>query len=301
MQRDLNDVLAFTAVADSGSFTRAAERLGWPKSSVSHRVARLEATLGARLLERSTRRLRLTDVGARYHEHARRVLQELDQAAATVDRFRAAPHGWLRISASVVLGQTLLPALLAEYTARHPQVQLFVDLSNRRVDLLEEGFDLAIRSGVLPDSSLVTRRLGRAAARLYASPDYLRRHGTPTTPTELAGHRLIDNSSSSGADVWELVHDDGTPCAVPARFTVVGNDPVMLRELAATSGGIVSLPDFVAAPAFARRRLLAVLPQWATRRVDVQVVFPSHKSLSPALRVFVDLAAERLGAALVTR
>ena len=299
MERDLNDILAFTAVADSGSFTRAAERLGWPKSSVSHRVARLEAALAARLLERSTRRLRLTEVGARYHEHARRVLQELDQAAATVDSFRAGPQGWLRISASVVLGQALLPALLAEYTALYPQVQLFVDLSNRRVDLLEEGFDLAIRSGSLPDSSLVTRRLGRAAARLYAAPDYLRRHGTPATPDALAGHRLIDNAPTAPSDGWQLVHDDGTACAVPARFGLVGNDPVLLRALAVASGGIVSLPDFVAAPELAARRLVAVLPGWATRRVDVQAVFPSHKSLSPAVRAFIDLAAESLGAALV--
>jgi DNA-binding transcriptional LysR family regulator len=115
-------------------------------------VARLERLLGARLLERSTRRLRLTDVGARYHEHARRVLQELDQAAATVASFRAEPQGWLRVSASVVLGQALLPPLVAEFAAQYPQVQLFVDLANRRVDLLEEGFDLAIRAGELPDS-----------------------------------------------------------------------------------------------------------------------------------------------------
>ena len=196
--RDLNDVLAFTHVADSGSFTRAAERLGWPKSSVSHRVARLEACLGARLLERSTRRLRLTDVGARFHEHARRVLLELDLAAATVDSFRARPQGRLRVSASVVLGQALLPAMLAEYTAQYPEVDLFVDLANRRVDLLEEGYDLAIRAGELPDSSLVSRRLGRARAGLFAAPAYLRLHGRPTTAQALAGHALIDNAPAAG-------------------------------------------------------------------------------------------------------
>ncbi len=298
MDRDLNDMLAFSAVADSGSFTRAAERLGWPKSSVSHRVARLERCLGARLLERSTRRLRLTDVGARFHEHARRVLQELDQAAATVASFRAQPSGWLRISASVVLGQALLPALLAEFAALHPGVQLHVDLSNRRVDLLEEGLDLAIRSGVLPDSSLVSRRLGRAAARLYAAPAYLRRQGAPDTPDALAGHVLIDNAPAAGSERWTLSHDDGSTRTLAAKFRIVGNDPVLLRELAATGTGIVSLPDFVAAPAVAARRLQPVLPGWATRRVEVHALFPSHKSLSPALRAFVDLAAERLGEAL---
>ncbi len=296
--RDLNDVLAFTHVADSGSFTRAAERLGWPKSSVSHRVARLEQCLGARLLERNTRRLRLTDVGARFHEHARRVLQELDLAAATVASFRARPQGRLRVSASVVLGQALLPSMLAAYAARHPEVELFVDLANRRVDLLEEGFDLAIRAGELPDSSLVSRRLGSASARLYAAPAYLRRSGVPATAAELAGHALLDNAPSAAVSGWQLSHDDGRRETVPARFRLAANDALLLRELAATGAGIASLPAFVAAPAVADGRLVPVLPGWATRRVDVHAVFPSHKSLSPALRAFVDMAAERLGAAL---
>jgi LysR family transcriptional regulator AphB len=296
--RDLNDVLAFTHVADSGSFTRAAERLGWPKSSVSHRVARLEACLGARLLERSTRRLRLTDVGARFHEHARRVLQELDQAAATVASFRVRPQGRLRVSASVVLGQVLLPAMLAEYAALHPEVELFVDLANRRVDLLEEGFDLAIRAGELPDSTLVSRRLGSATARLFAAPAYLQQHGTPSVPDELAGHVLIGNAPAAAPPAWALTHDDGRAQDVSARFVLTANDAALLRELAATGTGIVTLPSFVAAPAVAEGRLLPVLPRWATRRVDVHAVFPSHKSLSPALRAFVDLAVLRLGPAL---
>lgn len=298
METDLNDVLAFTRVADSGSFTRAAERLGWPKSSVSHRVARLEQALGARLLERSTRRLRLTEVGARYHEHARRVLSELERASATVASFRARPQGWLRVSASLVLGQALLPALVAEFAAAHPDVQLFVDLTNRRVDLLEEGFDLAIRSGVLPDSSLVSRRLGSAAARLYAAPGYLRRRGTPATPDELASHDLIDNAPMAPTDRWTLSHDNGETVVVPVRFRMIGNDSALLRDVTATGAGIASLPCFVVAAALAQRRLQPVLPAWATRRVDVHVVFPSHKSLSPALRAFVDLVAARLGAAL---
>ncbi len=298
MDADLNDVLAFTRVADSGSFTAAAARLGWPKSSVSHRVARLERTLGARLLERSTRRLRLTEVGARYHEHARRVLAELEQASATVASFRTEPQGWLRISASVVLGQSLLPPLVAEFAARHPAVRLFVDLTNRRVDLLEEGFDLAIRSGLLPDSSLVARHLGQAAARLYAAPSYLRRHGRPQAPEDLTAHLLFDNASAAPSDRWTLTRGDGRQVVVTAPFRVVVNDAALLREVAALGQGIVSLPDIVAAPALADRRLVPVLADWTTRRVDVHAVFPSHKSLSPALRAFVDLAAQRLGPAL---
>lgn len=193
-EQDLNDVLAFTRVADSGSFTAAARRLGWPKSTVSHRVARLEQALGARLLERSTRSVRLTEVGARFHEHARRVLLELEQASATVAHFREKPRGRLRISASVVLGQALLPHVLIEFARRHVEVQLFVDLSNRRVDLLEEGFDLAVRSGPLPDSTLVSRKLGRTSSRLYAAP-----RPTCDTGTAPASPRHSRGMSSSTA------------------------------------------------------------------------------------------------------
>lgn len=296
--RDLNDVLAFTQVADSGSFTRAAERLGWPKSSVSHRVARLETCLGARLLERNTRRLRLTEVGARFHEHARRVLQELDLAAATVASFRARPQGRLRVTASVVLGQSLLPMMLAEYATQCPDVELFVDLTNRRVDLLEEGFDLAIRSGELPDSSLVSRLLGSASARLFAAPAYLRQYGTPLSLQDLPAHALIDNAPAAATTGWQLTHDDGRTHSVKVRFRLASNDALLLRELAATGAGIVVLPVFVAAPAVAAGGLEPVMQGWATRRVDVHAVFPSHKSLSPALRAFVDLAVSRLGASL---
>jgi DNA-binding transcriptional LysR family regulator len=297
MENDLNDILAFTRVADSGSFTRAAARLGWPKSSVSQRVARLELALGARLLERNTRRLRLTEVGARYYEHARRVLSELEQASATVASFRARPQGWLRVSASVVLGQALLPSLVAEFAASYPEVKLFVDLTNRRVDLLEEGFDLAIRSGVLPDSSLVSRRLGSATARLYAAPAYLSRRGTPTKPAELADHDLIDNAPAP-TDRWTLSHDNGDTVVIPASFRMIGNDPTLLRDAAVTGIGIASLPCFIVDAAPKKQRLQPVLPAWATRRLDVHAVFPSHKSLSPALRAFVDMAAQRLGEAL---
>lgn len=298
--RDLNDVLAFTQVADSGSFTRAAERLGWPKSSVSHRVARLETCLGARLLERNTRRLRLTEVGARFHEHARRVLQELDLAASTVASFRARPQGRLRVTASVVLGQSLLPTMLAEYATLCPEVELFVDLTSRRVDLLEEGFDLAIRAGELPDSSLVSRLLGSASARLFAAPAYLRQRGTPHSVQDLPAHALIDNAPATSNAGWQLTHDDGRKHSVTARFRLAANDALLLRELAATGAGIVALPVFVAEPAVSAGTLQPILPGWATRRVEVHAVFPSHKSLSPALRAFVDLAVSRLGVSLGT-
>jgi DNA-binding transcriptional LysR family regulator len=295
MNNDLNDVLVFTHVADLGSFTAAAQRLSMPKSSVSARVARLEARLGARLIERSTRRLRLTAVGARYHEHAKRVILELDQAAATVDRFRSRPSGELRVSASIVFGQALLRPVVTEYVRRHPQVQVFVDLSNRRVDLLEEGFDLALRAGDLADSGLVARRLGQAGARLYASPAYLKQRGTPRVPGDLSSHELLEGASQASASSWSLRRDhDGRVERVETRFRLISNDPPTLASAALAGVGIASLPTFFAAGDVRAGRLVVVLPAWSTRQLDIHAVFPSHKSLSPALRAFVDLTATLL-------
>ena len=293
---DLNDVLVFTRVADLGSFTAAAQRLSLPKSSVSARVARLEARLGARLLERSTRTVRLTAVGARYHEHARRVILELEQAAAAVEQFRSEPSGTLRVSASVVMGQVLLRPVLTEFLRLHPTVQMVVELSNRRVDLLEEGFDLAVRAGTLPDSALVARRLGRAGARLYASPAYLKRRGIPRRPADLPDHDLLEGSPTLSSAGWTLRHDRGDAIEqVVARLRLVANDAVVLQAAALEGLGIVSLPTFAVQDDVAAGRLKPVLPDWSTRHLDIHAVFPSHKSLSPALRAFVDLTALRLG------
>jgi DNA-binding transcriptional LysR family regulator len=298
--KDLNDVLAFTHVADLGSFTAAAARLGWPKSSVSERVARLEAELGARLLERSTRRVRLTIVGERYHEHARRVLFELEQASATVEVFRSAPCGALRISASVVLGQTLLAPLVLEYVAAFPEVSVFADFSNRRVDLLEEGFDVAVRAGTLPESSLVARRIGQAGAGLYAAPAYLAQHGRPEEAEALRRHVLIDSAAQAQTRSWTLqhAHSGQVQQLDGLAFRLVSNDTPTLQAAASAGLGIASLAHFAARPDVEAGRLVPVLPDWWTRRLEIHAVFPSFKSLSPAVRAFVDLIAEQLPARL---
>jgi DNA-binding transcriptional LysR family regulator len=296
---DLNDILVFARVAELGSFTAAAQRLGLPKSTVSARVQRLEERLGTRLLERSTRKLRLTDVGQRYLEHARRVMLELEQASAAIESARTEPGGLLRVSAPVVLGQAFLPSIVSEYVAQYPQVQLFLDLSNRRVDLFEEGFDVALRAGDLPDSDLVARKLGRAGARLYAAPAYLERRGVPGTPQDLAGHILLECAAQSSARHWQLQHDHGgEPERVDARFALITNDPSTLQMTALAGQGIASLPTFAVSADVAKGRLQPVLPGWSTRRFDIHALFPSRKSLTPAVRAFIDLVGQRLAQGL---
>jgi DNA-binding transcriptional LysR family regulator len=296
---DLNDILVFARVAELGSFTSAAQRLALPKSTVSERVARLEARLGARLLERSTRKLRLTEVGQRYLEHARRAFLELEQGTAAVERSLSEPAGVLRVSAPVVLGQVVLPSIVAEYVAQFPQVRLFVDLSNRRVDLFGEGFDVVLRAGTLPDSELVARRLGRAAARLYAAPAYLARRGLPETPQELAGHGLLECASQASANHWMLQHDDGRePERVEARFAVITNDAATLQMTAVSGHGIASLPTFAARAEVSAGRLRPVLPAWSTRQFDIHAIVPSRKSVTPAVRAFIDLVGARIAQGL---
>ncbi|MBB6229423.1 DNA-binding transcriptional LysR family regulator [Polymorphobacter multimanifer] len=291
---DLNDVLVFTRVAEAESFTRAAARLGLPKSSVSTRVSRLEDRLGARLIERTTRRLRLTDLGQRYFEHAKRVILELEQASAAVKSFQAAPSGSLRIAAPTILGQAFLPPIIAAYAKQFPDVHLFVELSNRRVDLLEEGFDVAIRAGALPDSSLVARRMGRGTARLYASLAYVAVKGMPDQPHDLARHRLLENGGSAKAHSWTLRAEAGDEVRIDISFAMICNDPEVLLAAARDGLGIANLPNFIGAPDVVRGNLVAVLPEWSVRRVEINAVYPSHKSLSPALRAFLDLAANQL-------
>lgn len=298
---DLNDILVFARVADLGSFTAAARRLELPKSTVSARVARLEERLGMRLIERTTRKLRLTDVGARYHEHARRAILTLEEAAATVASSRSRPVGALRVSTSVVMGQTLLSGVVAEFVGRHPDVQVFIDLTNRRVDLIEEGFDLALRAGSLPDSALVARRIGHAGARLYAAPGYLRRLGSPMRPADLAEHQLLEGNPTPSATSWTLRHDvDGRQERIDARFRLITNDVTTLQTAALAGLGIASLPTFAAHDDCATGRLRPVLADWSTRQLDIHAVYPSHKSLSPAVRAFVELASKRIRARLAS-
>ncbi len=226
----------------------------------------------------------------------------LEHAAAAVASSKARPSGALRVSMSVVLGQALMRDVVAEFVGAYPDIQLFVDLSNRRVDLIEEGFDLAIRAGSLPDSSLVAKRIARAGARLYASPHYLKAHGVPNTPSDLHSHRLLEGNPTPSASGWTLLHDgDGREERLEARFPLITNDIATLQTAALAGLGIASLPTFAAHDDCAAGRLRPVLRGWSTRQLDIHAIYPSHKSVSPALRAFIKLASERLQAKLAAQ
>jgi DNA-binding transcriptional LysR family regulator len=291
---DLNAVTAFAKVAEEQSFRGAARLLGVSKSTLSQRVARLEERLGARLLSRTTRRVRLTDVGESYYQAVAPALVALQAADSLVEDLRQRPRGSLRLTAPVELGQSVLGDALAWFAERHPEVDILVELTDRQVNLVEEGFDLALRVGPLQDSSLVSRRVSEPhAKRLYASPDYLARHGTPLHPAALAEHACLGMTAHTEARTWRLHGPDG-PAAIALRPKILINSWGVLRDLAVAGRGIARLPELNVRDALAAGSLVEVLAAFAPPPVACYAVFPSARNLSPTVRVMIGALIERL-------
>ncbi|NEQ46660.1 MAG: LysR family transcriptional regulator [Leptolyngbya sp. SIOISBB] len=294
---NLNDILVFTKVVERGSFTAAADLLALPKSSVSRAVSRLETRLGTRFLQRSTRRIHLTEVGHRYYDHCRRIIQELETANSIVESYKSQPSGLLRVTAPYVLGQAFLGPIVTEFLAAHPQVTCQVELSNRRIDLIEEGFDLAIRVGTLPDSSLIMTHLGRARTGLFASATYLQCYGTPQLPTDLSNHVLLDLGTTL-SQTW-MLSQGAEHVEIPVSPRLLCNDVAILLKTAIAQQGITVLPKFVAQKAVEQHQLQPVLPNWQVTQVDINALYPSYKDLSPTVRAFIELAKYSLKKVLV--
>jgi DNA-binding transcriptional LysR family regulator len=294
---DLQDVTSFLAVVDTGSFTSAARRLGLAKSNVSRRVARLEQQLGARLLERTTRRLRLTEVGETYHAHVTGAVQQLAEAARSVSEIQGEPRGRLRISAPADFNETM-GRLVAEFSAEYPHLQIDVDLTQRRVDLVAEGFDLALRAGKLEDSSLIARSVGEGANHLYASPAYLERRGEPRSPASLVEHAFVLFRGRHGELRLELDGPDGAHEEVVVTGVISALDFGFVRHALLHGAGIGLLPDSLGAAELAAGRLRLVLPRYCLGRAPFHLVYPSTRFLSPKVRVFVDFCVAWVGAEL---
>jgi DNA-binding transcriptional LysR family regulator len=290
---DLNAVSCFAKVVELQSFRAAAAALGVPKSTVSRKVAELEDTLGTRLLERTTRRLRLTDAGRAYHQRIGPALDALREAERALEDQNAQPSGRLKLTMTMEGGQTLLGPILAEYLAQYPQVQLQIELMDRRVDLVEEGFDVAIRAGALPDSSLIARRLGPPGAmRVYASPSYLKARGTPRHPRELADHVCMVMTGQSAPLMWTF-QQRGKPLPVKVNGHVEANSFTLLGELTAAGHGIARLPDYMAAELLEGRRVCSILDTFAPPPLAWHVVYPSSRNLSPKVRTLVEILERR--------
>lgn len=293
---DPNDLLIFACVAELGSFSRAADKLGLPKSTVSRRLAALEQRLSERLLLRTTRRQVLTEFGEQLLGHARQVADEVAAVAALSAHRQAEPSGLLRVSMPSDFANVLLADTLAAFVALHPALSLELDLSQRRVDLIGEGFDVAVRIGELGDDALLAARgLKVLSNGLYAAPAYLAEHGQPRVPQDLLGHDAVHLAHASGeAAAWSLSR--GTEqWTGTARGRLKANSPELLIRLASAGAGIAAVPDLLALPEVRRGRLQRVLPEWCLPSHTVWAVFPGRKLMPTKTRAFVDMLAIALG------
>lgn len=290
---NINAMVIFAKVVQAGGFTAAANVLGLPKSNISRHVSRLENELNVRLLERSTRRIRLTEIGEIYYRHCQRVIEEVEQAELSVNQMQEGPRGVLRVSASVTSGQQLLSPILSGFLLQYPEVQLQLELSNRRIDLIDEGFDLAIRIGPLADSRLVSRYLGKSRLYLYASKQYTRRMGAPVAPHELSDHRLLLMNEMGLNDALLLLGPQGVE-KLPVMPYCTVNDFHTLHQLTNDGIGIAVLPHYMCNNEVKKRCLLRVLPDWEVPPLDFHALYPSHRGETPKLRTFLDFLVEKL-------
>jgi len=294
--QDLNDLYFFAAVVENGGFSAAGRALGVPKSRLSKRVAQLEDRLGVRLLQRTTRRFVVTEVGERFYGHCRAVLEEARAAQDAVDELRAEPRGVVRISCPVSLAQTVLAHVLPDFMVRYPKLQVRVQATNRRVDLIGEGFDLAIRvrSKLDTDANMIVRSFGLSRVLPVASPALLKTYGRPEQPADLSRLPALSMQEHEGAQVWELIDADGQRVNVELQARLISGDFAVLLEAARRGIGVTLLPEFVCAAAIAEGELEVVLPEWSAPDGTMHFVYPSRRGMLPGVRALVDFLAERL-------
>lgn len=288
---DLNEMAIFVRVVESGSFTGAAKALGLPKSTVSRKITQLEERLGVRLIQRTTRSLRLTDTGTAYHAQCARILGEIEEANIAVTQMQSTPSGTLRITAPVLFGSAVLSGLVAEYMEMHPQVKIELVLTDQFMDLVQDGIDVAFRVGQLDDSSLIGRYLGDVRAVVCASPEYIQKHGFPTHPDELANHQLL---TAGGKNQWTMIGPDKQEHIVNLRPRLEVNDFASLYTLVLSGAGIAALPVLIAASAIKSDNLVPVLCDWPFEAYPVHTLYASNRHLSAKVRSFVDFVIERV-------
>lgn len=284
---DVNDVLVFVRVVQAGSFSRAAKRLNMPVSTVSRRVAELEGELGVPLLMRTTRSLRITDVGQAYFEHGVKIATEMELAESIATNLQSIPQGTLKITAASDFGNKFLGKIVCDYLKINPRVKAEIVLTDRVVDLVAEGFDLAIRMGELSDSSLVAKKIGSLNMQLYASPAFVKQYGEPTVPADLSKFECIRFTGDEDSDEWMLKSQKGEK-SVKVSGRVSTNDMALLRSFVLAGEGIAFMPHFLCADDVKSGKLKILMKDWALSYGAISVVYPGQRFLLPKVRAFVD-------------
>ncbi|MFT0212227.1 LysR substrate-binding domain-containing protein [Pseudomonas sp. F1_0610] len=289
-QLSADDLIIFAAVVEASSFTQASEQLKMPKSTVSRRISLLEEQMGERLLLRTTRRLSVTELGEQVLEHAKHIAHELQAAQDLGLHRQAQPSGRLRVSMPSDFANLMLVDMLAAFTAMHPKVLLEIDLSARRVDLLSEGFDVAVRMGALPDDSLlVAKHLLDVSFGLYAAPSYIYEHGEPQTPDELFHHQAVRLLARTGEPAaWDLCCGEERWKHVPPG-QLTANSLEILMRLGKAGRGIIAVPEDYVTPDILQGKLVRILPKWCFPSSPAWAVYPGRKLLPAKTRAFLDM------------
>lgn len=292
---DLNDIHAFVQVVEQGSFTAASRLLGVAKSQLSFRVARLEEQLGVRLIQRTTRRSHVTEIGRRYYEQCRVMLAAAAKAQEVIDHAQAVPRGRIRVACPVMFAQLLLAPVLVGFLQGHPDVQVDLDICHHQVDVVAGGYDIAFRvRASVQDSSLVARSFGMDPQMLVASPAFLNEQGIPREPTDLRALPSVGVISAEGRHFWTLMDGAGRAQRIEHRPSLVTDDLQVLFQAAIGGLGVAQLPRFACRDAIARGQLVQVLDAWTLPPGNVHAVYPSRRGHTPAMRHFIDHVAEHL-------
>jgi DNA-binding transcriptional LysR family regulator len=287
------DIQAFVTVVDTGSFTAAADRLGSAKSAISRRVSALEERLGVQLLHRTTRVLNLTETGRSFYDHGTRILADLEEAEAAVQQEHGELRGTLRFALPLSFGVRHMCGPIATFSKQHPKVRFDLDLNDRRVDLIEDNFDVALRIGRLTDSSLIARRLFDVRAVVCGSPHYLNTHGAPETPADLDDHQCLVYSNLDDPDKWEYEDRDGNRSTVKVNSIMSASSGDFLSNAAAHGMGLVIQPTFIASAAIRSGNLIPVLTDYAWPISPAYAVYPPTRHLSYRVRAFIDFLVDR--------
>lgn len=287
------DIHAFIAVVDAGSFTAAAQRLGAGKSAVSRRISSLEERLGVQLLRRTTRTLNLTDSGQSFYDRGVRLLADLEEAEAAVQQQHGELRGVLRVALPLSFGVRHMCGPVAAFKNLHPKVSFDLDLNDRRVDLIEDNVDVALRIGHLTDSSLIARRLFEIHSVVAASPHYLHTHGKPQTPDDLYEHDCLVYSNLDDPDTWSFKDPDGDPGSVRVNVSMQASSGDYLANAAAHGMGVIILPTFIAAESIRRGNLVPLLTDYTWPVTPAYAVYPPTRHLSFRVRAFIDFLAEK--------
>ena len=292
---DLNDLYYFVQVVDLGGFAPAGRALGEPKSKLSRRIALLEDRLGVRLIQRSTRRFSVTEIGQNYYAHCKAMLVEAEAAQVAIEQTRSEPSGIVRLSCPVALLHARVSVMLAGFMAHYPRVVVHLEATNRRVDLIAEGFDVAIRVRTMPieDSDLMMKILAQHDHALVASPDLAEKAGAIRVPADLNSLSSLDLGPPRQDHIWKLEGPDGVQAVIHHRPRLVSDDMIALRRAAIAGVGVANLPLLMVSDEIRNGQLVHLLPGWAPRRQVIHAVYPSKRGLLPSVRALLDYFGDR--------